>query len=73
MKIIAIGRNYVAHIKELNNETPSEPVVFTKPDSAILRDNEPFYYPEYTKDVHHEVEILLKINKEGKYIKEAFV
>ncbi len=72
MKIIAIGRNYVAHIEELNNEKPSEPVVFTKPDTAILRDNEPFYYPDYTKDIHHEVEILLKISKEGKYIKESF-
>lgn len=72
MKIIAIGRNYVAHIEELNNETPSEPVVFTKPDTAILRNNEPFYYPEYSKDIHHEVEILLKISKEGKYIKEEF-
>lgn len=71
MKIIAIGRNYVAHIEELNNEKPTEPVVFTKPDTAILKNNDPFYYPEYTKDIHHEVEILLKINKEGKYIKEV--
>lgn len=72
MKIIAIGRNYVAHIQELNNETPTEPVVFTKPDSAVLRNNEPFYYPEYSNDIHHEVEILLKISKEGKYIQEKF-
>ncbi len=72
MKIIAIGRNYVAHIEELNNEKPSEPVVFTKPDTAILRNNDPFYYPEYSKDIHHEVEIILKINKEGKYIQEEF-
>lgn len=72
MKIIAIGRNYVAHIEELKNERPTEPVVFTKPDSAILRNNDPFYYPEYSNDIHHEVEILLKINKEGKYIKEEF-
>ncbi len=72
MKIIAIGRNYVAHIEELNNEKPTEPVVFTKPDTAILRNNEAFYYPDYSKDIHHEVEILLKINKEGKYIGEDF-
>ena len=72
MKIIAIGRNYADHIKELNNERPDEPVIFTKPDTAILRNNAPFYYPEYTKDIHYEVEILLKISKEGKYIQEKF-
>jgi 2-keto-4-pentenoate hydratase/2-oxohepta-3-ene-1,7-dioic acid hydratase in catechol pathway len=72
MKIIAIGRNYVAHIQELNNEKPSEPVVFTKPDTAILKSNEHFYYPEFSKDIHHEVEIILKISKEGKYIQEKF-
>lgn len=72
MKIIAIGRNYVAHIEELKNEKPTEPVVFTKPDSAVLQNNAPFYYPEYSNDIHHEVEILLKINKEGKYIDEKF-
>lgn len=72
MKIIAIGRNYAAHIEELKNERPSEPVIFTKPDTAILKNNEPFYYPEYSKDIHHEVEILLRIKKEGKYIQESF-
>ncbi len=72
MKILAIGRNYVEHIKELNNETPKEPVIFTKPDTAILRNNEPFYYPEFSKDIHYEVEIVLKISKSGKYIAEKF-
>ena len=72
MKIIAIGRNYAAHIAELNNEKPSQPVVFMKPDTAILRNNAPFYYPEFSKDIHFEVEILLKINREGKYIDEKF-
>lgn len=72
MKIIAIGRNYVEHIEELKNERPSEPVVFLKPDTALLKDNAPFYYPDFSKDVHHEVEILLKISKEGKYIEEKF-
>lgn len=72
MKIIAIGRNYVAHIEELNNEKPTEPVVFTKPDTAILKDNETFYHPEYSEDIHHELEVVLKINKEGKYIEKEF-
>lgn len=72
MKIIAIGRNYAAHIAELNNEKPSSPVIFMKPDTAILRNNAPFYYPDFSKDIHFEVEILLKINKEGKYIDEKF-
>jgi len=72
MKIIAIGRNYVEHIEELKNERPSEPVVFLKPDTALLKDNAPFYHPDFSSDVHHEVEILVKINKEGKYIEEKF-
>jgi 2-keto-4-pentenoate hydratase/2-oxohepta-3-ene-1,7-dioic acid hydratase in catechol pathway len=72
MKIIAIGRNYAEHIKELQNERPDEPVVFMKPDTALLRDNAPFYYPDFSSDVHHEVEILLKINKEGKNIDPQF-
>ena len=72
MKIIAIGRNYAAHIAELNNEKPSQPVVFMKPDTAILRKNAPFYYPEFSKDIHFEIEILLKINREGKYIDQKF-
>ena len=72
MKIIAIGRNYAAHIAELNNEKPSQPVVFMKPDTAILRNNAPFYYPDFSKDIHFEVEILIKINREGKYIDQKF-
>ncbi|WKN31736.1 fumarylacetoacetate hydrolase family protein [Porifericola rhodea] len=72
MKILAIGRNYAEHIKELNNESSGEPVVFMKPDTALLKNNDPFYYPEFSQDIHFEVEILLKISKEGKYIQEKF-
>ena len=72
MKIICVGRNYAAHIAELNNERPEEPVIFTKPDTALLRNNAPFYYPDYSQDIHHEVEIVLKINKEGKHVAEKF-
>ena len=72
MRIFCIGRNYVEHIQELNNAVPEDPVVFTKPDTAIIRNNAPFYYPEFSKDVHHEVELVLKISKEGKNIEEKF-
>jgi 2-keto-4-pentenoate hydratase/2-oxohepta-3-ene-1,7-dioic acid hydratase in catechol pathway len=72
MKIICIGRNYVEHIKELNNETPSSPVIFLKPDTAILRNNDAFYYPEFSNNIHYEVEIVLKISKIGKYIETKF-
>jgi acylpyruvate hydrolase len=72
MRIFAIGRNYAEHIKELNNERPDEPVIFTKPDSAVLRNNAPFYYPDFSKDVHYEVELVLRICKEGKNIEEKF-
>jgi acylpyruvate hydrolase len=72
MRIFAIGRNYVEHIKELNNERPEEPVIFTKPDTAILRNNSPFYYPDFSKDIHHEVELVLRICKDGKNIQENF-
>lgn len=72
MKILAIGRNYAEHILELKNERPDEPVIFSKPDTALLKNNAPFYYPDFTKDVHHEVEIVLKISKEGKNIQEKF-
>ncbi len=72
MRIFAIGRNYVEHIEELNNERPDEPVIFSKPDTAILRDNAPFYYPDFSKDIHHEVELVLRICKEGKNIEEQF-
>ncbi|RDV15885.1 FAA hydrolase family protein [Pontibacter diazotrophicus] len=72
MKILAIGRNYAEHIAELNNEVPEEPVIFFKPDTAVLRNNEPFYYPEYTNDVHYEAELILRISREGKNIDKKF-
>ncbi|MDX5482889.1 MAG: fumarylacetoacetate hydrolase family protein [Hymenobacteraceae bacterium] len=72
MKILAIGRNYADHIAELKNEVPDEPVIFFKPDTAILRNNEPFYYPDYTTDVHFEAELLLRISREGKNIEKKF-
>ena len=72
MKIFAVGRNYAEHIKELNNEKPDEPVIFSKPDTAILKNNAPFYYPSFSKDIHHEVEVIIKISKEGKNIEEKF-
>ncbi|NEM97253.1 fumarylacetoacetate hydrolase family protein [Pontibacter burrus] len=72
MKILAIGRNYADHIAELKNEVPDEPVIFFKPDTAILRNNEPFYYPDYSNDIHHEVELILRISREGKNIEKKF-
>jgi len=72
MKIICIGRNYAMHAKELNNPIPKEPVVFMKPDSAILQTEKPFFIPEFSNDVHHELEIVIKINKVGKHIKKKF-
>ena len=72
MKIICIGRNYVDHISELNNEKPTEPVVFMKPDTAVLPKKTPFVIPPFTNDVHHEVELLVKICKVGKYIDAKF-
>jgi len=72
MKIICIGRNYTNHIEELNNERPTEPVVFMKPDSAVLLKQHPFVIPEFTNDVHHEIELIVKISKVGKYIEPKF-
>lgn len=72
MKIICIGRNYTKHIEELNNERPDEPVVFMKPDSAILLKQHPFVIPEFSEDIHHELEVIVKINKVGKYIEPKF-
>lgn len=72
MKIICIGRNYSDHVNELNNERPEEPVVFMKPDSSILLKTFPFVIPEFTQEVHHEVELVVKINKVGKYISPKF-
>ena len=72
MKIIAIGRNYAEHAKELNNPIPGVPVIFMKPDTALLKDNKPFYHPDFSEDIHHEIEIVLKVCKEGKHISEKF-
>lgn len=72
MKIICIGRNYANHIAELKNERPEEPVIFMKPDSAVLLKQHPFVIPEFSDDIHHEVEILVRINKVGKYIEAKF-
>ena len=72
MKIIAIGRNYTEHAKELNNPVPEQPVIFLKPDTAILKDNRDFYYPEFSTNIHHEVEVVLRICKEGKHIGAKF-
>ncbi len=72
MKIICIGRNYAKHIEELANEKPTEPVVFLKPDSAILPKKMPFFIPPFSNDIHYEVEVLIKINKVGKYIDAKF-
>ncbi|MCW2119843.1 fumarylacetoacetate hydrolase family protein [Flavobacterium sp. 7A] len=72
MKIICIGRNYTKHIEELQNERPTEPVIFMKPDSAVLLKQHPFVLPEFSDDIHHEIELIVKINKVGKYIDAKF-
>ncbi len=72
MKIFCVGRNYVAHAKELNNEVPDEPIIFMKPKSALLQAHTPFYYPEFTNELHYECELVLRISKNGKYIQERF-
>ena len=72
MKIICVGRNYTAHINELENERPEEPVVFIKPDSSVLPKQQDFYIPEFSNDVHYEVEVLVKIKKVGKHISKEF-
>lgn len=72
MKIIAIGRNYYEHTKELGNPVPEQPVIFLKPDTAILKDNRDFYHPAFSKNIHYEVEIVLRICKEGKHIGAKF-
>jgi acylpyruvate hydrolase len=72
MKIICIGRNYVEHAKELNSEIPVEPVFFLKPDTSLIKDNQPFYYPDFSREIHHEVELVIKINKAGKNIQKQF-
>ena len=72
MKIICIGRNYVNHAKELNHPVPEEPIFFMKPDSAIIKNNKPFFLPDFSREIHHEVEIVLKICRVGKNINEKF-
>ncbi len=72
MKLICIGRNYTDHIEELENEKPTDPVVFLKPDTSILLKKQPFFIPDFSDDVHHEVEVLVKIKKVGKYIDKKF-
>ncbi|HCL05960.1 MAG TPA: 2-hydroxyhepta-2,4-diene-1,7-dioate isomerase [Chitinophagaceae bacterium] len=70
MKIFCVGRNYVDHAKELGNAVPEEPVIFMKPKSALLQPNTPFYYPEFTNELHYEAELVLRISKNGKYVQE---
>ncbi|KAB1155001.1 fumarylacetoacetate hydrolase family protein [Flavobacterium luteum] len=72
MKIICIGRNYTKHIEELQNDRPEEPIVFLKPDSAVLLKQHPFVIPEFSNDIHHEIELIVRINKVGKYIESKF-
>lgn len=72
MKIICIGRNYGLHAKELGNEIPDRPVIFCKPDTALLKNNDDFYLPSFSKDVHYEAEIVIKIDKAGKSILPQF-
>ncbi|MGA0212975.1 MAG: fumarylacetoacetate hydrolase family protein, partial [Flavobacteriaceae bacterium] len=72
MKIICVGRNYSAHIAELNNERPTEPVLFMKPDTSLLQKNQPFFIPHFSQDIQYEVEIVVKIKKIGKHIEPKF-
>jgi acylpyruvate hydrolase len=72
MKIVCIGRNYSEHAKELNNAVPDEPVIFMKPKSALVLPGKPVYYPEFTDDLHYECELVVRINKNGKFIQEKF-
>jgi 2-keto-4-pentenoate hydratase/2-oxohepta-3-ene-1,7-dioic acid hydratase in catechol pathway len=72
MKIICVGRNYVAHAHELQNEVPTSPLIFMKPQTAILKDGDAFYHPEFSKDIHYEGELVLRICKTGKHIEEKF-
>ena len=72
MKLICVGRNYNDHIQELNNTRPDAPVIFIKPDSALAQPTQPFFIPDFSKDIHYEVEILVRINRIGKYIQTEF-
>lgn len=72
MKIFCVGRNYGAHAKELGNAIPENPVIFSKPDTALIKNGEPFYHPDFSQDIHHEVELVIRISKMGKKIQEKF-
>ena len=72
MKIICVGRNYAKHIEELNNERPDAPVIFLKPDTAIHPKDQPFYIPDFSNEIHHEIELIVRISKVGKYIDQKF-
>lgn len=72
MKIFCVGRNYADHAKELGNDIPDEPVIFIKPKTALLQSQTPFYYPEFTNELHYECELVLRISKNGKYIPEKY-
>ena len=72
MKIICVGRNYVAHAKELDNDVPDEPLIFMKPASALVINNKPFFYPAFSNDIHHEIELVVKLSKNGKHIQPEF-
>ena len=72
MKIICIGRNYKNHVNELNNIVPTEPVIFLKPETSIILKKQPFFIPDFSNDIHHEVEVIVKINRVGKYISKEF-
>ena len=72
MKIICVGRNYSEHARELKNEVPDKPVIFLKPDTALLKDNKPFYLPDWSDEIHHEAELVYRISRNGKHIQEQF-
>lgn len=72
MKIICVGRNYAAHAEELGNAVPGSPIIFFKPDTALLRNNNTFFYPEFSNDIHYECELIYRVSREGKYIQKEF-
>ncbi|SEN58207.1 2-keto-4-pentenoate hydratase/2-oxohepta-3-ene-1,7-dioic acid hydratase (catechol pathway) [bacterium A37T11] len=72
MKIVAVGRNYAGHAMELNNPVPQKPVIFLKPDTALIKNNKPFFYPDFSTDIHYELEVVLHICKEGKHVNPKF-
>ncbi len=72
MKIICIGRNYVEHANELNNAIPKSPLIFMKPSTALLTEGKPFYHPDFSNNIHHEIELVIKIKKNGKHVSQKF-